>query len=151
MKKQFFSWIGITLISMVCVCFASCDSDDDNNNKGNNSNSLIVGTWQDTNSGTSQDKKGKYKFNNTFTYNFKSDGKYTYTIFTVEYYVDLKNTEESELSITGTYSYNELTKTLSLVANDGTSDSYTVLNLSYDILTLLSRGGGTYTYKKIYN
>ena len=51
MTKNFFCLMGVVMVSMLCVCFASCSSDNaDDGLSGNELVTEVIGTWMCTDS-----------------------------------------------------------------------------------------------------
>ena len=121
MKKSYlWSMLTIMMVTLMCICFASCSKDDSN---------PIVGTWSCSNHyyGGS--------FGGTDTYVFKSNGTYTWSC-TGDWWDDKS----------GKYTYNE--ENGLLIIERSTTEMYYVLSLTDSSFTIMDEDGSKYTYYK---
>ena len=94
MKKA----LSLILALVMCLSMCACGKSDDGSQK-DEEKSPIVGVWRYKLMGT------------TFTYHFKSDGTFTYTVDGID--------SSSEMKDTGKYTYNEEDGTITLNIDNG--------------------------------
>lgn len=142
-----FKLFATLLMVVLCAGFTSCSSDDDEEKQSDKTLSLLVGSWEMTET-----------WENTYSQYNSITGEYETVTETVTYYTVLTfNSDKTysryrdgknEETTTGTYSYYQDTKKLTLSDETG-SYAITILDISDKKLTIEDDGDvEEYTRKK---
>ena len=136
------------LLIPLCMGFVACGGDDEEEQQQQQqqqqeTKNPLVGTWERV-------EKIDFSSGNkwTYTYTFKNDGKYEY--IRNETFTSKEPGEDSNTSYytKGNYAYDSTTRTLSIVSDEGESQSFTVLTLTDNILTIMEYDGDQWTFSK---
>lgn len=140
------------LLIPLCMGFVACGDDDvivDPPPTKIETTNPLVGTWENVERESGYYRGYKWENKWTYTFTFQNDGKFEYNILYVYTSEDEREPDDSSTSNEkGKYAYDSNTRTLSLVADDGKTRSFTILTLTESILTLLLNDGEKWTFSK---
>ena len=130
-KNSVTPWL-LFMLSVVFMTFTACSKDDDNDVDNNSGSSLIVGTWSCDHHYLDGYSSGTPATIDTYV--FYSDNTYKWTC---------KSWDDQS----GTYVYNEQTRTLTIYEFNR-NRTYYVLNLTQEYLVIMDQDGDSYTYTR---
>lgn len=150
MKKYFY-----LLLIPLCMGLAACSKDDEKTTEQTNvieekDISPLIGTWEHVERESGYYRGYKYVNTNTYTLTFKNDGKYEYVVINNHTSEDERESDTSHTvqNEKGNYSYDSITRTLSIVADDGSSNAWTILSITDNMLTILFNDGDKWAFSK---